>query len=376
MQYKIPLFDLNYGKEETMAVLKVLQSKWISMGPNVNRLEEEFTKYLGIEHAIAVTNCTAALHLALEILAIKEGDEVIVPSLTFVATVNAVRYVRATPVFADIIGNTDLSIDPDDIARKITPRTKAIIVMHYGGFACDMAKIMRIAKKHNLFVIEDAAHAPGASYKEKKLGTIGQIGCFSFFSNKNITCSEGGMITTADEKIAEKAKLLRSHGMTSLSYARAKGHATEYDVISLGYNYRMDDIRGALALTQFRKLKKDLEKRAKLRDIYMNELEGIEDVIIPYKNHSEISSNYIFPIVLKDSTKEKRGKVRQKLAEAGIQTSVHYPAVHRFSIYHNYSQSLPKTEYVADNGITLPFFFKLSAKNIHHVASSLKQAVK
>lgn len=304
--YKIPLFDLNYGKEEEEAVLKTLRSKWISMGPNVNKLEEEFAKHLNIKYAIAVTNCTAALHLALKILEIKEGDEVIVPSLTFIATVNCVRYVNATPVFADITSYEDFSINPDDIEKKITPRTKAIIAMHYGGFACDMDRIMELAKKYDFFVVEDAAHAPDSEYlpcginmtqnkssynrnnippgeprginnktmlnltnnnrdipwgKGKKLGTIGDIGCFSFFSNKNITCAEGGMLATNNDEYAKKAQLLRAHGMTSLSYERAKGHATKYDVIELGYNYRMDDIRGALALSQFKKLKDDVKKR-------------------------------------------------------------------------------------------------------------------
>jgi len=371
--YKIPLFDLNYGKEEEEAILKTLRSKWISMGPNVSKLEEEFAKRLNIKHAIAVTNCTAALHLALKILGIKEDDEVIVPSLTFVATVNAVRYVNAVPVFTDITSYEDFSINPDDIEKKITSKTKAIIVMHYGGFACDMDRIMKIAKKYNLFVVEDAAHAPDSEYKGQKLGTIGDIGCFSFFSNKNITCAEGGMLVTNNEEYAKKAQLLRAHGMTTLSYERAKGHATKYDVVELGYNYRMDDIRGALALTQFRKLKEDIEKREKLRQIYLKELENINDIIISYKDHPYKSTNYVFPIILKNSTAEKRDRVRQKLAETGIQTSVHYPAVHRFSIYKKYKVDLPVTEYVTDNEITLPMYYNLSKDEIKYISKSLQK---
>ncbi len=370
--YKIPLFDLNYSKEEEEAVLKTLRSKWISMGPNVSKLEEEFAKHLNIKHAIAVTNCTAALHLALKILGIKEGDEVIVPSLTFVATVNAVRYVNAIPVFADITSYEDFSIDPADIETKITSRTKAIIAMHYGGFACDMNRIMELAKKYNIFVVEDAAHAPDSEYNGNKLGTIGDIGCFSFFSNKNITCAEGGMLATNNDEYAKKANLLRAHGMTSLSYERAKGHATKYDVIELGYNYRMDDIRGALALTQFKKLKEDVKKREKLRQIYLKELENIDNIIILYKNHPYKSTNYIFPIVLKNSNVEKRDRIRQKLAEAGIQTSVQYPAVHRFSIYEKYKVDLPITEYVTDNEITLPLFYNLTTNEIKYISKTLR----
>jgi len=375
MIYKIPLFDLNYGKEEENIVLQTLRSKWISMGPNVAKLEKEFAKHLKIEHSIAVTNCTAALHLAMRILEIGKGDEVIVPSLTFIATVNAVKYVGATPVFADTTSFDDFSIDPIDIERKITKNTKAIMVMHYGGFSCDMDEIIRIAKRHNLFVIEDAAHAPASEYKGRRLGTIGDIGCFSFFSNKNITCAEGGMFVTNIDEYAQKARLLRSHGMTTLSYERAKGHATRYDVLDLGYNYRMDDIRGALALSQFKKLAGDVRKREELRKYYVEQLSQIDEIIIPYNNFPYKSSNYIFPILLKDSSKEKRDNVRKKLAGAGIQTSVHYPAVHRFAIYKNDKYSLPKMEYVADNEITLPLFYSLTREQIQYILSALEEVL-
>jgi len=372
MQYRIPLFNLNYDNKEQKAVLRTIRSRWISMGPNTTLLEKEFASFLNVRNAVAVTNCTAALHLALKVLGVRGGDEVIVPSLTFVATVNSVRYVNAIPVFADITDVANFSIDPVDIEKKITPKTKAIIVMHYGGFACDMDKIMRLAKKHNLFVIEDAAHAPGSEYKGKKLGTIGAIGCFSFFSNKNISCAEGGMFVTNDDALAEKARLLRSHGMTSLSYERARGHAADYDVLELGYNYRMDDIRAALALVQLKKLEEDAIKRKRLREYYLEGLSEIETIIIPYRNYKFNSSNYIFPIVLKNGDFKKRDKIRKKLAKAGIQTSVHYPAVHRFTVYENFRTSLPKTEYVANCEITLPLFYNLTQKKIKYISNTLK----
>ncbi len=373
--YKIPLFDLNYGNEEEGAILETLRSKWISMGQNVKALEKEFESKLNVRHALAVTNCTAALHLALKILGIKENDEVIVPSLTFVATANAVRYVQATPVFADITGYEDFSLEPEDVRRKITKKTKAIITMHYGGFACNMYEIMKIAKEHNIYVIEDAAHAPIVEFMGKMLGTIGDIGCFSFFSNKNITCAEGGLLVTNSEEYAKKASLLRAHGMTSLSYDRAKGHATDYDVVCLGYNYRLDDIRGSLALAQLEKIDKDINKRAELRKYYHNNLKQIDKIIIPYENVAYKSSNYIFPILLKDSNTEKRNNVRMQLAKAGIETSVHYPAVHRFSIYEKYKASLPKTDYVANNVITLPMYYSLKLKDIEYICSILKKVL-
>ena len=375
MNYTIPLFDLHYDHDESLAAKNVIDSKWISMGPQVKDFENAFTKHLNVKYTVAVCNCTAALHLALLILDISRGDEVIVPSLTFVATVNAVRYVGASPVFCDVTSFNDFSLDPDDIRSKITNKTKAVIVMHYGGFACNMGKIMSIARDHNLYVIEDAAHAPDSEYQKQKLGTIGDIGCFSFFSNKNISCAEGGALVTNNEEYAHKARLLRSHGMTTLSFDRAKGHATEYDVISLGYNYRIDDIRGALILSQLDKLKADTDKRKYLRGIYCEHLKNNPKIIVPYDLYEERTSNYIFPILLKDSTEEKRNNVRDQLRREGIETSVHYPAVHRFSIYRQFSCQLPKTDYIAKNEITLPLFYSLEEENIAYITFALKKII-
>lgn len=375
VEYKISLFDLNFGKEEEEAVLETIRSKWISIGPKTIEFENKFSTALAVKHSVAVSNCTVALHLALKVLGIKEDDEVIVPSLTFVATVNAVRYVNAKPVFCDIKGLDDLTIDPDMIENLITEKTKAIIVMHYAGFSCDMNRIMSIAEKHNLKVIEDACHGPLSEYNGKKLGTIGDVGCFSFFSNKNISTGEGGMLVTNNDEYAEKAKLLRSHGMTSLSYERAKGHSTSYDVIDLGFNYRMDDIRAAIGIVQLDKLKEDLEKRAEIREYYIKELSKIDEITIPFLDNKFFTSNYIFPIIIKNSNHEKREDIRQKLAGVGIQTSVHYPAVHRFSIYEEYKKYLPKTEYVADNEITLPMFGDLKIDDVNYICESLKNII-
>lgn len=372
MSFNIPLFELNFDEQEEKAVLETLRSKWISTGPKTAEFEKKFAEMLEVQHSVALANCTVALHLAMKVCDIKENDEIICPSLTFVATVNAIRYVNATPVFADIKSYEDLTIDPDDIEQKINEKTKAIVVMHYGGFACDMERIMNIANKYKLKVIEDACHAPLSELNGKKLGTIGDVGCFSFFSNKNISTGEGGMLVTNNKDYYDEVKLLRSHGMTSLSYDRAKGHSTSYDVVELGYNYRMDDIRAAIGIVQLNKLKDDLIKRQQVRNWYIEELSKIEDIIIPFKDYKEFSSNYIFPIVLKNSTAEKRDYIRNKLAEAGIQTSVHYPAVHRFSIYKDYSAFLPKTEYVADNLITLPMFANLSKKFIDDISTILR----
>jgi dTDP-4-amino-4,6-dideoxygalactose transaminase len=370
MSYKIPFFDLNFGPEEEEAVLETIRSKWISIGPKTTEFENKFASMLNVKHALALSNCTVALHLAMEVLDIKEGDEVICPSLTFVATVNAIRYVKAIPVFCDIKNYEDLTLDPELVESLITEKTKAIVVMHYGGFPTDMHKIMALAKKFNLKVIEDACHGPLSDYYGKKLGTIGDIGCFSFFSNKNISTGEGGMIVTDNEEYFKKAKLLRSHGMTSLSYERSKGHATSYDVIELGFNYRMDDIRASIGIVQLDKIKNDLEKRIEIRRYYIEKLSEIDEVIIPYKDHKDFVSNYIFPVVLKNSDYKKRDELREYLQKCGVQTSVHYPAVHRFSIYNRFSKKLPVTEYVTDNEISLPMFSKLSFKEIDFITNN------
>lgn len=374
MTYSIPLFDLNFDDREEKAVIDVIRSGWISTGPKCQEFEELFSSMLEVNYAVTLANCTFALHLAMKLLDINEGDEVICPSLTFVATVNSIRYVNAIPVFADIKSYEDLTIDPEDVERKITAKTKAIVVMHYGGFPCDMDAIMTLARKHNLKVIEDACHGPLSEYKGRKLGTIGDIGCFSFFSNKNISTGEGGMLVTNNENYYNKAKLLRSHGMTSLSYERSKGHSTSYDVVELGYNYRMDDIRASIGIVQLDKLENDLSKRAELRKMYIEELNIIiDDIIIPFKEYKVFSSSYIFSIVLKNSVFEKRDEIRNMLAEAGIQTSVHYPAVHRFSIYKDFYKELPITDYATNNLITLPMYANLKKEEIKYICVELSK---
>lgn len=376
MEYKIPLFDLSFDKAEEEAVLDTIRSKWISTGPRTSEFEKLFAEMLHVNHALALSNCTVSLHLALLLAGIKPGDEVICPSLTFVATANAVRYLNASPVFADIKSYNDLTIDPEDVASKITKKTRAIIPMHYGGFGCDMKGIESIAEKYGLKIIEDACHGPLSEYEGKKLGTFGDFGCFSFFSNKNISTGEGGMLVTNNKALYDKARLVRSHGMTSLSFDRSKGHTTDYDVIELGYNYRMDDIRASIGIVQLKKLERDLERRAELRRYYETSLEEIEGLLIPFKDYKFFSSNYIFPVVLKNSVVENRNRVREFLNSQGIQTSVHYPAVHKFSIYKDFATSLPKTEYVTDNLITLPMFSRLTYADIDYIKETLVKALR
>ena len=375
MAYKIPLFNLNFDEREAQAAYDTIKSGWISTGPRNAELEQMFIDMWKVRYAVSTSNCTDALHICCMVCGFGPGDEVICPSLTFAASCNCIRYVGATPVFADIVGPDHINIDPADIERKITPRTKGIIVVHMAGFPARMEEIMAIARKHNLKVIEDACHGPLSEYKGKKLGTIGDCAAFSFFSNKNISTGEGGMFITNNEEMAAKARLIRSHGMSTMSYQRASGHATEYDITCLGYNFRMDDIRAAIAIEQLKKLPGDLETRIRVRRHYLDRLGKVEGLVIPFADNAEFVSNYIFPTVLLDSTKERRDKIRDFIHQAGIQTSVHYPAAHRFSTYKEPGAVLPRTEYVADNEITLPMYAALTGAQIDFICDTYIKAI-
>ncbi len=371
--YKIPLFKLNFDDKEVKAVTDTICSSWISTGPKCQELEQLFVEMLNVNYAVTLSNCTSALHLACVVCGLKEGDEVLCPSLTFAASVNSIKYVGATPVFCDIVGIDNININPADIEKKITDKTKAILVVHMAGFPCDMDKIMAIAKKHDLKVIEDACHGPLSEYKGKKLGTIGDVGCFSFFSNKNLSTGEGGMIITNNEDYDKQLRLLRSHGMTTMSYERAKGHAVAYDIVDLGYNYRMDDIRASIGVVQMKKLQNDLKKRIKVREYYVDALSEIDKIVIPFKENKEFVSNYIMPIVLKDSTETERDQLRDYLHKHGIQTSNHYPPIHKFSVYQKYNAKLPITEYVCANEITLPMYADLGEKDIRYICNVIEE---
>lgn len=375
MSYQIPLFNLNFDEREAKAAYDTIRSGWISTGPKCAELEEMFAKMLGAKYAVSVTNCTDALHICCMLCGFGPGDEVICPSLTFAASANCIRYVGATPVFADIVGPEHINIAPADIEKKITSKTKGIVVVHMAGYPAKMDEIMAIAKKHNLKVVEDACHGPLSEYKGKKLGTIGDCSAFSFFSNKNISTGEGGMFVTNSEELAAKAKLLRSHGMTTMSYQRASGHATEYDILELGYNFRLDDIRASIAIEQLKKLPEDLEKRIAVRKRYLENLKDVKGLVIPFADCDEFTSNYIMPIVLTEGNKERRNAIREKIHEAGIQTSVHYPAIHKFSIYKDYGAVLPQTEYVTEHEITLPMYAALTMEQVDFICDTVKKAI-
>ena len=375
MGWKIPLSDIDLGNEEIEEVTKVLKSKWLSMGPVTEKFEEEFTNHLGITHASGVSNGTAALHIAHKVLGIKGGDEVIVPSLTFVATANSVLYCGAKPVFADITSLDNLNISPGDILAKITKKTKAITIVHYGGYPCDMDAIMEIAEDHNLKVIEDAAHAPGAEYKGKKCGAIGDVGCFSFFANKNLVTGEGGMVVTNDDALADKIRIIRSHGMTTLTWDRHKGHAYSYDVVDLGFNHRINEVASAIGRVQLKKLDGNNEKRRRIVEEYNKRVGSISGISVPFRDHKEKPSCHIFPILLSEDV--SRNGFIDRLKEKGIQTSIHYPPIHLFTHYRKMlgvdEGALPKTEFIGEHEVTLPLYPLMGKEEVEYIVEVINK---
>jgi dTDP-4-amino-4,6-dideoxygalactose transaminase len=378
MKWRYPLSDIDLGKEEEQEVLRVLRSRWLSTGPVTERFEKAFSDYLGGGEAIAVSSGTAALHLALECLGLVERDEVILPSLTFIATANAVLYAGAKPIFADIEDEENLNISPEEIEKKISKKTKAIMVMHYGGYPCEMKPILRIAKRHGLYVIEDAAHAPGAEHLGRKCGLIGDIGCFSFFSNKNLVTGEGGMVVTRDKEWADRVRRMRSHGMEGLSWNKYRGHLSSYDVRGLGYNYRATEVQSALGLVQLKKLDRNNEKRKRLVGTYRKELQEAEEVSIPFLKFEGNPSYHLFSILVKSSI--DRNEVMEHLKDSGIQASVHYPPIHLFSLYRKRfgfrERMLPKTEEVSRREVTLPLHPRMKQEDVKWIAKKVKTVIR
>jgi dTDP-4-amino-4,6-dideoxygalactose transaminase len=377
MDWRIPLGAIDFGEEEEAAALEVIRGRWLTMGAVTQAFEQEFAASVGARHAIAVSNATAALHLACQACGIGPGDEVIVPSLSFVATANAVRYVGATPIFADITSENDLTISVQSIADRLTPQTRAIIVMHYGGYACDMPAILALARQHDLAVIEDAAHASGAWLEGRALGTWGRVGCYSFFSNKNMTTGEGGMLVTDEDALADQLRSLRSHGMTSMTWDRHKGHAWSYDVSALGYNYRIDEIRSAIGRVQLAKLKDFNAGRARVAAWYGEALQELVPTLgIPFQSHRGETCHHIYPVLLPVGA--DRLAFMESMKSQQIQTSIHYPPIHTFSAYRDLRPAegaLPVTEEVARREVTLPLYPAMTEADVLAVAQAVQKAL-
>jgi dTDP-4-amino-4,6-dideoxygalactose transaminase len=371
-RWRVTLADVSIGDRERRAVLDVLDSGWLSMGPVTEQFEAAFAAALGADHALAVTNGTAALHLAAAALGLGPGDEVICPSLTFVATAAAIRQTGATVRFADSTSLDDFSVDPAEIERLVGPQTKALALLHYGGHPADMDSIMRIAREHDLLVIEDAAHALGATLDGRTCGTIGDAGCFSFFPNKNMTTAEGGMVVFRDDEVAARARRLRSHAMTTLTWDRHRGHAASYDVVDLGFNYRIDEVRAALGVAQLEHLDEITAARTRLAERYRERLADAPRISVPTFGGRGVSSYHLAPIVT--ASTDEREALRARLRAERIQTSVHYPAIHRFTHYRSGGDSLPQAEAIADRMLTLPLHPKLDEETVDEICALLVEA--
>jgi len=376
LRWRVPLADVVVDDELVDAALETLRSGWWSMGPRVEEFEREFARFCGAGHAVAVANGSAALHLALLGIGCSDGDEVVTPSLNFVAAANSIAHTGAEPVFCDIVGPEELNLDPEDLEAAVGPRTTAIVVLHYGGFPCDLGAVGEIAERHRLTLVEDAAHAPGARWRGRTCGTIGDVGCFSFFSNKNLAVGEGGMIVTDDHELAERLRLLRSHGMTTLTWDRHRGHASSYDVVARGFNYRLDELRAAVGLVQLRRLPEENAARARIASRYREALDGKNGLTMPFGRTGDerTSSNHLAVVLIPEGI--DRDGVRTALTERGIQTSVHYPPIHTFSAYSSrHGRALPRTDAIASRLLTLPMYGRLSGEQVESVIEGVLNAV-
>lgn len=363
----IPVFRPYTDGKEIEYLKDTIESGWWGLGPKTKEFEERFSNYVGTRYAIGLNSATAALDLAFKSIGI-EGREVITTSMTFVSTNHAILYNKGIPVFCDIQPDT-LNIDPDKIEALVTDKTKAIVVVHYGGHACDMDKILAIAKKHDLKLVEDCAHASGAEYKGRKLGSIGDFGCFSFQAVKNLATGDGGMITTNDKEAYDFLLKYRWVGITKDTFSRDVGkYSWYYDVVNLGHKFHMNDITAAIGLAQFEKLEWMNQQRKKWTKYYNEHLNGKGDIMIPVNEGNTKPSYHNYVIKTKH-----RDELQAYLNTKDISTGVHYYPNHLYDMYKPYYQTLPVTENVWKELLTLPLFPALTEREVQYIVSSIKE---
>ncbi len=376
-EWRVNLADNTIDDDEIQAVSDVLRSGWLSPGPQTRAFENEFADALGCPAAVAVSSGTAALHLAVLALGIGPGDEVIVPSLSFVASAAMVALQGGTPVFADIRSETDPTIDPADVRSLITERTKAIVAMHYGGYPADLVALAALADEYGIALIEDAAHAPVVRAAGAVLGTVGDLGCFSFFATKNLTTGEGGMVVARDAALLDRIRSARSHCLSSSTWDRLRSGDADYDVSDIGLNYRPTEIASAIGRVQLGKLARDRERRGALTTAYRERLAAVPGIVAPFAHYDGDSARHLMAVLLPDGV--DRTGVRSELRERGIQTSVHYRPTHHFTFYRERfgpgRHLLPVTEAVAPRLLSLPLHALMTDDDVALVVDGLSESI-
>ena len=371
---KIPFHKASIGDEEINEVIDTLKSGWLTMGPKTIQFENKFRDYIGVEHAVSMNSATACLHLALKAVGLKAGDEVILPTTTFVSTAEVVTYFNAIPVLCDI-KDSDHNIDPSKIEKLITKKTKVIIPVHFSGAPCDMTAIHNIAKKHQLKVIEDAAHALPSEYEDKKVGALSDITCFSFYATKTLATGEGGMATTNNDEYAASMKRNRLHGISKDAWNRYTDKGSwYYEAVDNGYKYNMTDIAASIGLIQLKKLADMNEKRQRIAERYIRAFKQTSKIKFLVPENNVKSSWHLFVIKIKNRT-----QLMQRLNAAGIGSSMHFIPVHNHPYYKEHYQFDPKNFPVAnkvyEESISLPIFPDLSMEKVDRIITAVLQHI-
>jgi dTDP-4-amino-4,6-dideoxygalactose transaminase len=373
----IPFHVPQIGEDEIRSVVEVLSSGWLTTGMKVKQFEEEFARYVGSRYAVAVNSCTAALHLALDAVGIQEGDEVIVPTMTFTATAEVVLYFKAVPVFVDCLPDT-FNMDPDNVERAITSKTKAIIPVHFAGQPCDMAAILEIARRHQLYVIEDAAHALPAKYCGKMIGTIGDITCFSFYATKTITTGEGGMATTENPEWASRMRMMSLHGISHDAWKRyTKEGSWYYEVVRPGFKYNLTDIGAAIGVEQLKKCTAFGAARQRIAMAYGEAFSDLPEVQVPLCKPDIEHAWHLYVIQLElERLKFGRDQFIEALRENGIGTSVHFIPLHMHPYYRDRfghrPDDFPNASKIYRRIISLPIYPKMTQSNVEQVIDAVK----
>lgn len=371
---KVPFHRASIDENEINAAAEVLKSGWLTMGEKTFEFEKLFASYTGASNAIAVNSCTSALHLALKAIDLQPGDEVIIPAITFIATWEVVTYFGAVPVVADVEKGTHL-IDIASFEKKITPGTKAVIAVHYSGQPCDMDRILEIARRHNIYVIEDAAHSLPAFYKNRPVGSIGDFTCFSFYATKTITTGEGGMITTENEAMAERIRSLRLHGISRDAWNRySEKGSWQYDVLEAGYKYNPTDLGSAIGIEQLKKSDRLNMRRREIASLYNSFFSGSNYAEIYTVKPDRVSSWHLYPLKINpDVSRVSRDDFIKKMNIRGISTSVHFIPLYRFTCFEGSGLSpeeFPGSEYVFAREVSLPIYPDMSDSEVEYVAEN------